>query len=146
MTDGTELKEKVTDLQEEVDHLRQALVSHAVIDQAIGVLIAKTGLRSDEGWEVLKEVSQHTNIKLREIACHVVRWTQNGRLPEDIRTRLHTAVIDARRARGESASASGRGHGSDEPGDRTGRCETATRAAPWYGPASSYRRCRGATG
>ncbi|WP_039936757.1 ANTAR domain-containing protein [Streptomyces himastatinicus] len=58
-----------------------------------------TDLRSDEGWQVLRQVSQHTNIKVREAARHLVRWADSGRLPEDIRTKLHAAVADAHRAR-----------------------------------------------
>lgn len=102
MTDENDPEDKVTVLLEEVDQLRRAVVSHAVIDQAIGVLMAVTGLRSDEGWSVLREVSQHTNIKVREIARHVLWWARSGRLPAEIRPKLQAAVMDARRARRES--------------------------------------------
>ena len=106
MTDENDSEDKVAVLQEEVDQLRQALVSHAVIDQAIGVLIATTGLRPDEGWNVLRQVSQHTNIKVREIARQILWWAYSGRLPREVRPKLHAAVIDARRARRESEAAS----------------------------------------
>ncbi|MCH5677001.1 ANTAR domain-containing protein [Streptomyces gilvus] len=101
--------DKIAALQEEVDQLRQALVSHAAVDQAIGVLMAAARLRSQEGWEVLQFVSQHTNIKLREIAQHVLRWAEDGELPDAVRTTLHTAVIRTRRQRLRSASRSDQG-------------------------------------
>ncbi|MEU6773711.1 ANTAR domain-containing protein [Streptomyces sp. NPDC046759] len=84
--------EEMAALQEEVAQLRWAVVSHAVVDQAIGVVITVGGLRPDQGWEVLKQVSQHTNVKLREVARHVVQWPASGRLPDDIRRALSAAV------------------------------------------------------
>ncbi|MFF7654797.1 ANTAR domain-containing protein [Streptomyces sp. NPDC007983] len=113
MTDEKDPEEKAAALQEEVDQLRRAVVSHAVIDQAIGVLIAVTGLRPDEGWNVLREVSQHTNIKVREVARHILRWAHSGRLPKEIRPKLHAAVIRARRARRASEAASRQGGGAE---------------------------------
>ncbi|MEU1801644.1 ANTAR domain-containing protein [Streptomyces sp. NPDC019937] len=115
------LQEEVAALQVEVDQLRQAVISHAVIDQAIGVLIAVTGLRSDEGWKVLREVSQHTNIKVREIARHVLWWAHSGWLPQQIRPKLHAAVVNARRARREAEAAFRQDDRADGPGRPAGR-------------------------
>jgi 5-formyltetrahydrofolate cyclo-ligase len=109
MAPADDAADKIAALQEEVDQLRQALVSHAAVDQAIGVLMAAARLRSQEGWEVLQFVSQHTNIKLREIARHVLRWAEDGELPDPVRTTLHTAVIRTRRQRLRAASHSGQG-------------------------------------
>jgi hypothetical protein len=83
-------------LQEEVDQLRQALVSHALVDQAIGVVITVGRLRPEQGWEALKHLSQHTNIKLREVARCLVEWPTRGRLPEVIRRALPAALEHAR--------------------------------------------------
>jgi AmiR/NasT family two-component response regulator len=60
------LLNKITELQAEIGQLQEAIVSHAVIDHAIGVVIGLGGLRSDQGFQVLRDVSQHTNIKLRQ--------------------------------------------------------------------------------
>jgi hypothetical protein len=88
----------VTALQEEVQQLRHAVDSHALVDQAIGVVITVAGLRPDQGWEVLKHISQHTNVKLREVARCLVQWPAGGSpLPEVIRTALPHAVDHARR-------------------------------------------------
>ncbi|MFJ4523534.1 ANTAR domain-containing protein [Streptomyces sp. NPDC088810] len=88
--------EQVKALQDEVDQLRQALVSHALVDQAIGVVITVGGLRPEQGWEALKHMSQHTNVKLREVARCLVEWPARRNLPEAIRRALPAAVEHAR--------------------------------------------------
>lgn len=105
-----EQADQLAALQEEVTQLRQAVVSHALVDQAIGVVITAGGLRPDQGWEVLRQVSQHTNVKLREVARCVVEWPAGGRLPDAIRRALSDAVARARDA--ERAAPEG------EPGER----------------------------
>ncbi|MGW7335518.1 ANTAR domain-containing protein [Streptomyces sp. NPDC054808] len=71
-------------LQEQVRQLKEAVVSHAVVDQAIGVIIVLGGVTPDEGWIVLKEVSQHTNIKLRNVAETILIWGRTGVIPPEI--------------------------------------------------------------
>ncbi|MEU0896557.1 ANTAR domain-containing protein [Streptomyces massasporeus] len=39
-------------------HLQSAITSHVVIDQAIGVIIALGGLRPQQGFDVLRDISQ----------------------------------------------------------------------------------------
>ncbi|MER6076431.1 ANTAR domain-containing protein [Streptomyces sp. NPDC001817] len=85
-------------LEEEVAQLREAVVSHAVIDQAIGVVISVGGLKPEQGWDVLREVTQHTNIKLREVAHCLVHWPSTGQLPAGVRRALSAAVARARHA------------------------------------------------
>lgn len=80
--------DQVFRLQEEVRQLKEAVVSHAVVDQAIGVVIALGGVTPDEGWIVLKEVSQHTNIKLRNVAETILIWGRTGVMPPGIRAAL----------------------------------------------------------
>ncbi|MFD9436998.1 ANTAR domain-containing protein [Streptomyces sp. NPDC060002] len=75
-------------LQEEVDQLKEAVASHAVVDQAIGVMVALGRMTPDQGWLVLKEVSQHTNIKLRNVAELILVWGRTGEMPDEIRARL----------------------------------------------------------
>ncbi len=83
---------EILDLKEQIEQLKTALGSHAVIDQAIGVVIAYGGVQPAQGWAVLREMSQHTNIKLREVAEFVVQWPQNKWLPPEIRSALDAAV------------------------------------------------------
>jgi AmiR/NasT family two-component response regulator len=75
-----------------VDELKHALVSHAVIDQAIGTLIALGHIDARQGWAVLQQVSQHTNIKLRHVAELVITWAQSGDLAADIRAEPQQAL------------------------------------------------------
>ncbi|MEU9273276.1 ANTAR domain-containing protein [Streptomyces sp. NPDC048251] len=48
--------------------LRQAVDSLAVVDQAIGVLVAVHRIPPAVGFEMLREVAQHTDIKLHTVA------------------------------------------------------------------------------
>ena len=130
--------DKIAALEEEIDQLRHALVSHAAVDQAIGVLMGSAGLRSQEGWEVLETVSQHTNIKLREIAQHVLRWAEDGELPHAIRSALHKAVVTTRRRRPRTGSRPGQ----DASARRS--CRQAAPGAPASGasrPGDSPQAC-----
>lgn len=56
----------------EVDHLRTALESRGVIDQAKGIIMASTGCSPDEAFNILKQQSQALNEKLRDIAAELV--------------------------------------------------------------------------
>ncbi len=89
-TDGG--SERIAELQEEVRQLKQAIVSHAVVDQAIGMVVALGRVTPDEGWAVLKDVSQHTNVKLRNVAEMILAWGRSGVLPPKIRVALEEAL------------------------------------------------------
>ncbi|MFJ8632218.1 ANTAR domain-containing protein [Streptomyces sp. NPDC093568] len=84
--------ERIVELEEEVDQLKQAVVSHAVVDQAIGMIVALGRLSPDQGWTVLKDVSQHTNIKLRRVAELILIWGREGEMPPEIRVELEEAL------------------------------------------------------
>lgn len=79
-------------LREQVAQLQQAVHSHAPVDQAIGVLIAVGRLSPAEGWDVLREVSMNTNIKLREVADLVIDGARRGRFDGRIRAPLHARL------------------------------------------------------
>ncbi|MFF7731562.1 ANTAR domain-containing protein [Streptomyces sp. NPDC007984] len=89
-TDGG--SDRVLALQEEVQQLKAAVASHAVVDQAIGMVVALGRISPDQGWAVLKEVSQHTNIKLRNVAELILVWGRTGVMPEEIRAALEDAL------------------------------------------------------
>jgi GAF domain-containing protein len=55
-----------------VTQLNEALGSRSVIDQARGILIARTGCSADAAIETLKKRSQRENRKLRDIAIELV--------------------------------------------------------------------------
>ncbi|MFH9707018.1 ANTAR domain-containing protein [Streptomyces luteogriseus] len=90
-----DLKTKIMNLERDNDHLQTAITSHAVIDQAIGVIIALGGLCPRQGFDVLKDVSQHTNIKLRTIADLIVDWVSSRQLPDDVQQALNAALQKA---------------------------------------------------
>jgi GAF domain-containing protein len=54
------------------EQLRAALSSRAVIDQAIGVVMAQQGCPPEQALAALKKASQHRNVKLRVIAQEIV--------------------------------------------------------------------------
>ncbi|MFE9020462.1 ANTAR domain-containing protein [Streptomyces sp. NPDC007808] len=92
MTEQEDQLRRVAALEEELAQMRHAVVSHAVVDQAIGVVLVYGGLPPEEGWEILRDISQRTNTKLREVAEHLVRWPQYGWLPPEIRHELDAAL------------------------------------------------------
>ncbi|MFH8379290.1 ANTAR domain-containing protein [Streptomyces cyaneofuscatus] len=69
------------DLHERVRQLEQAVVSHAVIDHASGVLMALTRCSPREAWGKLVRNSQHANVKVRRVAEAVVAAAQGGEVP-----------------------------------------------------------------
>lgn len=64
------------------ENLRRALDSRAVIDQAIGALMATRKLDAEEAFQVMARESQNTNTKLRDIAARVL---DIARRPGDVR-------------------------------------------------------------
>lgn len=73
--------DRVVELEAEVQQLKEAVTSHAVVDQAIGMVVALGRVSPDQGWAVLKDVSQHTNIKLRNVAELILVWGREGDIP-----------------------------------------------------------------
>ncbi|MFB7242088.1 ANTAR domain-containing protein [Streptomyces populi] len=84
--------DRVFELEAEVQQLKEAVTSHAVVDQAIGMVVALGRVSPDQGWAVLKEISQHTNIKLRNVAELILVWGRDGEMPPDIRAELEDAL------------------------------------------------------
>ena len=66
-------------LGEQARHMRLAMDSRAVIEQAKGVLMAQRHLDAEQAFEVLREASQRYNRKLRDIAQGIVDGTQENR-------------------------------------------------------------------
>lgn len=57
---------------DENDQLRTSIVSRAVIDQALGVIMATERCSQEKALTVLRSVSQNTNVKLRDLAVTIV--------------------------------------------------------------------------
>jgi hypothetical protein len=64
--------------------LAEAMQSRAVIEQAKGILIADHGYTAEEAFERLRQVSQSSNVKLRDVARRYVeqRASRGGRRDE----------------------------------------------------------------
>ena len=60
------------------DHLRSALSSRSVIDQAIGIVMATQRCTSDQAFNLLRTVSQHRNIPIRQVAADLVAKTSDN--------------------------------------------------------------------
>lgn len=63
------------------EQLRESLASRAVIDQAVGVLMAEQRCGVTEAFEILRAASQNRNIKLRQVAEDIVTRI-TGRPPQ----------------------------------------------------------------
>ncbi|OXM66049.1 GAF and ANTAR domain-containing protein [Amycolatopsis vastitatis] len=64
--------------RETAEHLRTALTSRAVIDQAKGMLMAIRQIDADDAFSLLVEQSQRENTKLREVAEQFVERVVSG--------------------------------------------------------------------
>lgn len=60
------------DLRVELEQMRQAMASRAIIEQAKGIAMERFGLPADVAWSWLVRTSQQRNVKLREIAHEIV--------------------------------------------------------------------------
>ena len=59
-------------------NLEIALTTRGVIDQAKGVLMARTGRSADEVFESLRRASQRTNRKVFDLAQEIIESTRSG--------------------------------------------------------------------
>jgi transcriptional regulator with GAF, ATPase, and Fis domain len=62
--------------------LNQALLSRALIDHAIGILMAESRCGADQAFEVLKRASNNRRMKLRDLAAEIVTRV-SGHPPSD---------------------------------------------------------------
>ncbi|MEU2587345.1 ANTAR domain-containing protein [Streptomyces avermitilis] len=86
----------------ENDQLQQAVSSHAVVDQAIGAFVVLGQIGPEDGFEVLRDVSQRTNIKLHLVAGRVLDFARGGSPDEafirELRSTLSRRAGTTRRA------------------------------------------------
>lgn len=62
----------------QVEQLEEGLQTRTLIGQATGLLMAQEGMTSDEAFQKLVKVSQHSNLKLRDVAKRCVdTWESN---------------------------------------------------------------------
>lgn len=63
------------------ENLTEAMRSRAVIEQAKGIIMATSGVDADAAFQVLRQASQRTNRKLRDLAADIVRRAGEARDP-----------------------------------------------------------------
>jgi GAF domain-containing protein len=60
------------------EHLRTALSSRSVIDQAIGIVMARERCSADRAFDILRKVSQRRNVKLRQVASELTKAVERA--------------------------------------------------------------------
>lgn len=84
--------ERVRLLETEVEQLRTAMASRAVIEQAKGVLMLLMGCGDQVAFDLLAHISSHTHRKVREVAGAIIGSARGGDpLPADVRAILRDA-------------------------------------------------------
>lgn len=77
---GVAIGLKMARRAELTEDLQVALAGRAIIGQALGIVMGQRRCTADEAFEVLREVSQTSNIKLREVAARLISVT-SGQAP-----------------------------------------------------------------
>ncbi|MCD9875407.1 ANTAR domain-containing protein [Streptomyces guryensis] len=95
---AADLLAEVVELRAGNEQLGRALVSRAVIDQARGMVMALAACSSERAWDLLVDVSQRCNVKLRDVAAALVATTKDEALPERVRQELRQALRRLRSA------------------------------------------------
>ena len=71
------------------NHLRRALSTRGVIDQAIGIVIAHQHGTPAQAFDVLRGISQARNVRLHQVALDLVERTATRPQPLDPRDNGH---------------------------------------------------------
>jgi GAF domain-containing protein len=71
---------RMAERMEMSENLQNALASRAVIDQALGVVMGQNRCTADAAFDVLRTISQNSNVKLHHVAAEIVA-TVSGRSP-----------------------------------------------------------------
>lgn len=97
-------------LQAEVARLKQAVLTRQRLGLVTGLLAERYKLDPDAAWDFLVRLSQHTNVKVREVARVIFDdfrgcladedWSLAARL-NAVRPKGTPAVVDLKRAAGE---------------------------------------------
>lgn len=61
---------------EHVDNLEVALLNRSITSQAVGIVMEKYGLTTDNAFGLIRRMSGNQHVKLRDVAQHIVDETQ----------------------------------------------------------------------
>jgi ANTAR domain len=96
--EGGRETDRLRALEAEVEQLRTAMASRAVIEQAKGVLMVLSGCGEQAAFDLLTHISSHTHRKVRDVAADVVASASGRRaLPPDVRAIVRDACPPAHR-------------------------------------------------
>ena len=112
---------RITVLEHQVEGLTRALRSRDVIGQAKGILVAHYGISADDAFMLLARVSQHSNIKLTEIAAAFVARVRARGPAHPQQCRVVTEILEGLLAGTERAAAGRQSTGptrDENDGDR----------------------------
>ncbi|MFJ7078728.1 GAF and ANTAR domain-containing protein [Streptomyces sp. NPDC098781] len=79
-TGGIALAQRIIDAEEFAGQMKAAMQSRSAIDQAIGVVMGQRRCTAEEAFAFLRSVSQHRNIKLRDVCAELIT-TLTGQPP-----------------------------------------------------------------
>jgi AmiR/NasT family two-component response regulator len=65
-----------------IEHLQRALVSSRQIGMAMGILMERHRLTQEQAFERLRELSQRSNVKLRDVAEQIVYTGDAHKVPD----------------------------------------------------------------
>ncbi|WP_328635666.1 ANTAR domain-containing protein [Streptomyces sp. NBC_00626] len=94
----TELLAENRKLKDENLQLHLAMLSRSVIDQAHGMLMAWGPCTQAHAWVLLVEISQHCNVKLRDVAAALAATAEGHPLPDDIQHEAGRVLTVVQRA------------------------------------------------
>ncbi|MCT9079178.1 ANTAR domain-containing protein [Streptomyces fulvoviolaceus] len=80
--------DEIVELHARNEQLGRAPATRAVIDQARGTVMALAPCAGERAWDLPVGVSQHCNIKLRDVPAALVATTKDRMLPEPIQREL----------------------------------------------------------
>lgn len=81
--DDVTLPDRVALLENEISHLREAVVARQLIGTATGLLAERMGCTTDEAWRYLTRLSQSRNLRVRTIAELVIAGHEDRLSPDD---------------------------------------------------------------
>ncbi|WP_330309079.1 MULTISPECIES: ANTAR domain-containing protein [unclassified Streptomyces] len=82
-------KRQLLELRDRNEQLKRAPARRAVIDRACGMVMAMAPCSSERAWDLLVDVSQHCNDKLRDVALCAARLLELEHRPGPPRPQSH---------------------------------------------------------
>ncbi|WP_327591547.1 ANTAR domain-containing protein [Streptomyces chartreusis] len=89
---------------QEREQLLHALETRPAIDMALGVLMASFTCQPDDAWKILVDVSQRSNVKLRQVAQAITQGVSGDPIPAELQEHLAAAVKTWRTAHARGSS------------------------------------------